>query len=302
MERFTVEVPEATLGDLAERLARARWPGALNGSGWEDGTSPAFLRELVGWWQTGFDWRAHEAAINRYAHFRATVDGVGAAPRVAELWAELMTDVLGYERFGAHGGDIGAMVANRLALEHPERLAGIHVTGTADPYVGPGAAPLTPGEQAMLSARAHWHEVEGGYVHLQRTRPQTLAYGLADSPVGLAAWILEKWRAWSDGDLERPVHQGPADHHRDAVLGDGNHQLLVPVPPGLGAGRGLASRGPRRGLGGSDRGARRGGTAAGPRRAHRCASRGGVVRLPLTPGVGRAGLQRVVAGQVGQVR
>jgi pimeloyl-ACP methyl ester carboxylesterase len=203
MERFTVEVPEATLGDLAERLARARWPGALNGSGWEDGTSPAFLRELVGWWQTGFDWRAHEAAINRYAHFRATVDGVGAAPRVAELWAELMTDVLGYERFGAHGGDIGAMVANRLALEHPERLAGIHVTGTADPYVGPGAAPLTPGEQAMLSARAHWHEVEGGYVHLQRTRPQTLAYGLADSPVGLAAWILEKWRAWSDGDLER---------------------------------------------------------------------------------------------------
>ena len=114
-----------------------------------------------------------------------------------------MTDVLGYERFGAHGGDIGAMVANRLALEHPERLAGIHVTGTADPYVGPGAAPLTPGEQAMLSARAHWHEVEGGYVHLQRTRPQTLAYGLADSPVGLAAWILEKWRAWSDGDLER---------------------------------------------------------------------------------------------------
>jgi hypothetical protein len=55
LERFTVEVPEATLGDLAERLARARWPGALNGSGWEDGTSPAFLRELVGWWQTGFD-------------------------------------------------------------------------------------------------------------------------------------------------------------------------------------------------------------------------------------------------------
>jgi pimeloyl-ACP methyl ester carboxylesterase len=113
--------------------------------------------------------------------------------------------VLGYERFGAHGGDIGAMVTNRLALEHPERLVGIHVTRPADPDVGPGAAPLTKAEQALLPARARWHEDEGGYVHLQRTRPQTLALGLADSPVGLAAWIVEKWRAWSDcdGEVER---------------------------------------------------------------------------------------------------
>ena len=75
----------------------------------------------------------------------------------------------------------------------------------ADPYLGPGAAPLTLAEQELLPTRARWHEDEGGYVHLQRTRPQTLAYGLADSPVGLAAWLLEKWRAWSDchGELER---------------------------------------------------------------------------------------------------
>ena len=59
-----------------------------------------------------------------------------SAGRVSWLWAELMTEVLGYERFGAHGGDIGAMVANRLALEHPERMAGIHVTRTADPTSG----------------------------------------------------------------------------------------------------------------------------------------------------------------------
>jgi pimeloyl-ACP methyl ester carboxylesterase len=275
VERFTVAVPQATLEDLAERLARTRWPGELGGPGWGDGTSPAYLRELVGWWQSGFDWRAQEAALNRFAHYRATVDGVGlhfvhergtgpaplplvlthgwpssfyellplvplltdpashggdaadafdvvvpslpgygfsdplqgrgSANRVPGLWATLMTEVLGYERFGAHGGDIGAMVANRLALEHPERLIGIHVTRTAEPYVGPGAAPLTPAEQALLAARARWHEAEGGYAHLQRTRPQTLAYGLADSPVGLAAWILEKWWAWSDcdGDVER---------------------------------------------------------------------------------------------------
>jgi pimeloyl-ACP methyl ester carboxylesterase len=109
-----------------------------------------------------------------------------------------MAEVLGYGRFGAHGGDIGAMVANRLALEHPERLAGIHVTRAAEPFTGPGATPPTEAEQALLGARARWHEHEGGYAHLQRTRPQTLAYGLADSPVGLAAWIVEKWRAWSD--------------------------------------------------------------------------------------------------------
>jgi hypothetical protein len=113
-----------------------------------------------------------------------------------------MTEVLGYGRFGAHGGDIGAMVANRLALEYPERLVGIHVTRAAEPYLGPGAAPLTEAEQALLSARARWHEREGGYAHIQRTRPQTLAYGLTDSPVGLAAWIVEKWRGWSDCDGE----------------------------------------------------------------------------------------------------
>jgi pimeloyl-ACP methyl ester carboxylesterase len=136
--------------------------------------------------------------------FSDPLSGRGSANRVPELWAELMTEVLGYTRFGAHGGDIGAMVANRLALEHPERLVGIHVTRPADPYVGPGAVPLTEAEQALLPARARWHEDEGGYVHIQRTRPQTLAYGLADSPVGLAAWIVEKWRAWSDcgGEVE----------------------------------------------------------------------------------------------------
>jgi epoxide hydrolase len=77
LQPFTVDVPQATLDDLAERLTRTRWPGELDGPEWEDGTSPAFMRELLEWWRTGFDWRAQEAAINRYPHFRATVDGVG---------------------------------------------------------------------------------------------------------------------------------------------------------------------------------------------------------------------------------
>src|SRR5215217_3930104 len=76
-EPFTVDVPQTTMDDLRQRLARTRWPKDLDGPGWNDGTGSAFLRELVGWWQTGFDWRAQEAAINRLSQFRATVDGVG---------------------------------------------------------------------------------------------------------------------------------------------------------------------------------------------------------------------------------
>jgi pimeloyl-ACP methyl ester carboxylesterase len=275
VESFRIAVPQATLDDLAARLARTRWPEELDGSGWEDGTSLEFLRELVGWWQSGFDWRAQEAAINRFAQFRATVDGVrlhfvhergkgpaplplvlthgwpssfyellplvpwltdpashggdpadafdvvipslagygfsdplpgrGSSTRIAELWMRLMTEVLGYRRFGAHGGDIGAYVTNRLGDEFPEQVVGIHVTMVAEADLGHGAAPPSAAERAFLAQRVAGQEAGGGYAHLQRTRPQTLAYGLADSPVGLAAWIVDKWWEWSDcdGDPER---------------------------------------------------------------------------------------------------
>jgi pimeloyl-ACP methyl ester carboxylesterase len=121
--------------------------------------------------------------------------------RVPELWVELM-ERLGYERFAAHGGDLGGGVTARLGMYHPERLVGIHVTnvyGTAE-----DPAP-TEAERRYLSDLAHWELHEGGYEALQRTKPQTLAFALHDSPVGLAAWIVEKLRAWSDcnGDLLR---------------------------------------------------------------------------------------------------
>jgi hypothetical protein len=123
----------------------------------------------------------------------------------AALWAQLMRDVLGYERFAAHGGDIGAMVTNRLALEFPAHVIGIHVAMVAEPFVGAGAASLTAAEQTMLADRALGQERGGAYAHVQRTRPQALAFALMDSPVGLAAWILDRWWDWSDcdGDLER---------------------------------------------------------------------------------------------------
>jgi len=124
--------------------------------------------------------------------------------RTATCWRELMTDVLGYERFGAHGGDIGAGVSSRLAFDFPESLIGIHVTATWDAYRGEGAEPPTPEEQAYLDALDDWEEREGAYSAIQGTKPQTLGYGLNDSPAGLAAWIVEKWRSWGDtgGEVE----------------------------------------------------------------------------------------------------
>lgn len=123
----------------------------------------------------------------------------GSTRQVTALWAKLMS-LLGYERFGAHGGDIGAFVTNRLALEYPDRLIGIHTGFPAEPAV---AEDLDEEEREFLDRRRDDRESGGGYAHVQRTRPLTLAYALSDSPAGLAAWILDKWRDWTDcdGDL-----------------------------------------------------------------------------------------------------
>jgi pimeloyl-ACP methyl ester carboxylesterase len=129
-------------------------------------------------------------------------DPVPHAASIPTLWHRLMTDVLDYPRYGAHGGDIGAMVTNRLALEHSDAVAGIHVTMPAEPAADPTT--LTAEEKAFLEQRQASHETGGAYAHVQRTRPDTLAVALNDSPAGLAAWIVDKWRDWSDcdGDLD----------------------------------------------------------------------------------------------------
>jgi pimeloyl-ACP methyl ester carboxylesterase len=276
VQPFTVDIPESVLQDLRERLERTRWPDDSPDSGWDYGSNLAYVRELVEYWRTEFDWRAQEQAINRLAHYRTNVDGSGIhfilergrgpAPlpivlshgwpstfsemlkiislltdpaahggdpadsfdvivpslpgygfsdlttersvnvaRIADLWARLMTEKLGYSRFGAHGGDWGAAITGRLGHNYPELLVGIHVTAVALlPYLGPGAPELSDAERAFLDAREEWVSGEGGYAHLQGTKPQTLSYGLNDSPAGLAAWIVEKFRTWSDcdGDVE----------------------------------------------------------------------------------------------------
>ena len=126
-------------------------------------------------------------------------EGIDVA-RTAELWVSLM-DRLGYQRFGAYGSDWGAGVTRLLGAGFPDRLVGVHTAGS------PGRRqrePETDAEREYLTRADAWSVDETGYQRIQGTKPQTLAYGLSDSPVGLAAWITEKLRSWSDsnGDVE----------------------------------------------------------------------------------------------------
>jgi pimeloyl-ACP methyl ester carboxylesterase len=131
----------------------------------------------------GFSDRPTEAGMNTF--------------RIAELWVGLMEE-LGYPRFVAQGGDFGASVSTILGLRHSDRVAGIHLN-----YI-PGSYRPPIVEQAFLAELDRWYSEHGAYAHLQRNEPQTPAYALNDSPAGLAAWIVEKFRNWSDcgGDVE----------------------------------------------------------------------------------------------------
>jgi pimeloyl-ACP methyl ester carboxylesterase len=278
VEPFRIEVPEPTLVDLRERLARTRFPDEIPGSGWAYGTELAYMRELVAYWLEHYDWRAAEARLNRLPQFRAQVDGLGihfvhlrgrgpdplplvithgwpgsfaefesivgpladpashggdpadafhvvapslpgygfsdrpATPgmdpqRIAALWVELMRG-LGYERFGAQGGDWGAVVSSFLGARFPEHVVGIHLNMVIAPPPERDRADLSglsEEERADVAAARRFAEEETGYQRIQATRPQTLAFALEDSPAGLAAWIVEKYRAWSDcgGEIER---------------------------------------------------------------------------------------------------
>jgi pimeloyl-ACP methyl ester carboxylesterase len=123
---------------------------------------------------------------------------------VAAVWAELMS-VLGYQRFGAAGGDLGSHVSRYLALDHPDRVVAVHRTDAGLPLFFGDPAELTPEERDWIQGATAWGQTEGAYAAIHRTKPQTAAVGLNDSPAGLAAWIVEKLRAWSDcgGDVER---------------------------------------------------------------------------------------------------
>jgi pimeloyl-ACP methyl ester carboxylesterase len=127
---------------------------------------------------------------------------------MGDTFVRLMSDVLGYQRFGVQGGDWGAFIAQHLGFAHPEKLTGIHLNmmpmrrDIAWTKRGLSGEP-SPEERRYLEQLQNWVTEEYGYSYIQGTRPQTLAYAMTDSPAGLAAWIVEKFRRWSGGgDLD----------------------------------------------------------------------------------------------------
>jgi pimeloyl-ACP methyl ester carboxylesterase len=124
--------------------------------------------------------------------------------RIADAFAELMTKVLGYDSYGAQGGDWGAFITSRLGYAYPQNVVGIHLNMLAVRRDTKMLENPTPEEQKFIVALNHFIKEETGYQWIQGTKPQTLAYALTDSPIGLAAWLVEKFHTWTDcrGDLD----------------------------------------------------------------------------------------------------
>ncbi len=256
---FKLHIPEDAIVDLRARLERTRWPDEPPQDAWSTGASVDYLKDLVAYWRTGFDWRAWEAKLNTFPQFSVPLEGIDlhylhvpgrrkdalplllshgwpgsvfefhkliplltdeftvVAPSlpgytlsfqpgqkrfsveaIAETFAELMTSVLGYPRFAAQGGDWGGTISSVLGHRYAERMIGIHLNFLAVRRDLQPLADLPPDEQRFQAELAAFLKEETGYQWIQGTRPQTLAFGLTDSPAGLAAWIVEKFRAWTD--------------------------------------------------------------------------------------------------------
>lgn len=215
LPQFHAEVGEQRIHFVHQRARRGRGLPLILTHGW-----PGSFAEMVKIVPMLTDPEAHGgAAGDAFDVIVPSLPGYAFSPpprrtgmnafAIAALWAELMAG-LGYERFAVQGGDWGASVSTGLGFRFPDRIVGLHlnyIPGSFEPAYDPAGGDLTDEERTFLAERAAWAEAEGAYGHLQATRPQTLAYALDDSPAGLAAWIVEKFRAWSDcgGELERAI-------------------------------------------------------------------------------------------------
>jgi epoxide hydrolase len=273
---FRIQVPQADLDALNDRLDHTRWPDELPDVGWTYGVPVGYLKGLAEYWRTSYEWRTYEAKLNEFPQFTTEIDGQnihflhvrspepdalpliithgwpgsiveftdiigpltdprahGGDPadafhviapsipgfgfsgptretgwdmsRVARAWAELMSR-LGYEQYGAQGGDTGAVISPMLGGIDPEHVLGVHVNGSLGFPSGDPAelAGLTAAEQARLAGMQRQLEDGAGYAIIQSTRPQTVGIGLADSPAGQLAWIVEKFKEWTDPAFELP--------------------------------------------------------------------------------------------------
>jgi hypothetical protein len=161
---FRIDVPEAELADLRRRLRQTRWPEREPVGDWSQGVPLAYLRELCGYWADGYDWRATEARLNALPQFQTVVDGL-------------------------------PVHFIHLRSPHPEALPLIITHGWPDPGTFDD---LTDAERSALASLEHSGEWDSGYSREHATRPQTIGYALVDSPVALAAWIVEKFWSWTD--------------------------------------------------------------------------------------------------------
>jgi pimeloyl-ACP methyl ester carboxylesterase len=317
---FTINVSDAALADLQSRLGQTRWPHAITND-WTRGQPVSLIMELVDQWKNKFDWRKHEAALNRYPQYMTEIDGQpihflhirskvpGAFPlilshgwpgsfvefldligpltdpkahglddliafdlvipslpgfgfsspmvapgwdsaRTAKAWDTLMK-ALGYERYGAHGGDAGALVGRELGILAPEGLVGTHLLQIfAFPTGAEGEMEkLTPFELEGMGNLASF-EKYGGYQAIQSKRPGTLAFALVDSPVGQLAWNAELWFGFEGAAAPRVDRERYLVHNaiywftatsgsaanvyfEDTQTGAGYRELPNPTPTGV---------------------------------------------------------------------
>lgn len=273
---FTVNIDDAVLGDLQQRLKNTRWPEQETCEGWSQGMPLAYTQELANYWASGYDWRRFEKKLNSWPQFTTTIDGIDihfihrksphanalpliishgwpgsivefhkvidaladptahggsaadafhvVAPclpgygfsgkpthtgtsveKIGRMWGTLMAR-LGYSRYVAQGGDWGSMITQSMGMTETQHCAAIHINM---PIVAPDPdtmAELTPMEQAALVDMGTYMEKGSGYSKQQSTFPQTLGYGLADSPVGQMAWVVEKFYMWTDCEANGTRH------------------------------------------------------------------------------------------------
>jgi len=275
IQPFHIDISDETLHRIRDRVAQYPWHEMPDDGGWTYGTNLEYMKELCAYWLEEFDWRKQEAAINRFSHYRAAVDGIdlhfvrekgsgpaplpliishgwpgsvvefldiieplahpgrfGASPddafdviapslpgfgfsarprrpigprKMAGLFDTLMTEVLGYDGYLAQGGDWGGAISSWLGFEHAPACRAIHINIMTMRHAD---GPQGPEEEAWAAEFERQQLMEDGYRTQQATKPQTLSYAMMDSPVGVAAWIVEKFNSWSDtdGDDVESVH------------------------------------------------------------------------------------------------
>jgi len=281
IQPFRIDVPDQTLEQIRTQVADYPWHEMPDDGGWAYGTPLGYMKELCAYWINEFDWRKQEAAINRFSHFIAPVEGIdlhfiqekgdGPSPlpliishgwpgsivefldiiqplahpqrfggseddafdvivpslpgfgfsgrparpigprKMANLFNRLMTDVLGYPNYLAQGGDWGGAISSWLGFEHAPACQAIHINILTMRHPD---GPHGPEEEAWAVQFEHDQSLENGYRTQQATKPQTLSYAMMDSPVGVAAWIIEKFNSWSDTDGDNIE----SAHTKDSLL------------------------------------------------------------------------------------